>query len=297
MRSSSELLRAQYTVEFPDSFFAFWDFANEVGARGIALGDGPLDIRLSRAFDALKPDLDLRAFDPIRQSRYRLDLPEFFTMLHGETDGLHWGYYLDDPGDPSFLVAAYYHGDSFEIWPAGHDLLEALRAQLEQAHRDAWEYLEYDPAHAGVYEDRLGQLETIRDVLAPYESDRTTEQGAEYLAKYAVRRDMTASTRDGMGIVVPEDTYQPAERDARFEDGSYLPSAEEVRAYLTDGWDAMKEGHPGTALKVGKDLWVFPEHVEQAAALCDAAYAALGRPFLRSMLTQALELRALRASN
>ncbi len=292
MSSPADLLRAHYTVGFPNSFFDFWDFASRLAERGIQLDDSPLGIKLGRAFDAFEPGLDRDSFDPVRESRYPLDPPEFFTMLHGDTDGLHWGYYLDDPEDPDFLVAAYYHGDAYEIWPAGRNLFEAVRAHLEQAHRDALEYVEYDPEHEDVYEERLDQLEMIRSLLTSYEGGSRTEEGTDYLAKYIVTRDMTAPTRDGMGIVVPSDTYRAPQGSLRLEEGSSRPSAEEIGSYLTEGWGAMRAGYPGTALKVAKDLWVFSEHFEDTSKLCDEAYAALERPFLRRMLTLARESRS-----
>ena len=41
-----------------------------------------------------------------------LDPPEFFTVLLGNVDRLHWGLYLDDPADEGRgCVASYYAND------------------------------------------------------------------------------------------------------------------------------------------------------------------------------------------
>ena len=70
--------------------------------------------------------------------RYYNDPPEFFTLLLGDMDGLHWGYYLDDSATQSGCVASYYTNDAFELMPDGDTLFEALRLDLEQRTAIVW---------------------------------------------------------------------------------------------------------------------------------------------------------------
>ena len=51
--------------------------------------------------------------------RYDRDLPEFFTCLHGDTDGLHWGLLWDEPVHGFRGAASYYKkvGDAIQRPP------------------------------------------------------------------------------------------------------------------------------------------------------------------------------------
>ena len=82
---------------------------------------GPFEV-LSGRFDGRSPRLS-----PLLHWRYYLDPPEFFTVLAGNVDRLHYGYYLDDPADGRGCVASYYADDAFELSADGDDLFEAVR--------------------------------------------------------------------------------------------------------------------------------------------------------------------------
>ncbi len=109
---------------------------------------------LSGRFDGRSPRLS-----PLLHWRYHLDPPEFFTVLLGNVDRLHWGCYLDDPADGRGCVASYYADDAFELSADGDDLFQAVRLELEAQHHDCEEYLGEDPEHAADYEARLERLD------------------------------------------------------------------------------------------------------------------------------------------
>ena len=78
-------------------------------------------------------------------TRYYDDPPEFFTVFSGDTDGLHWGYWFDDPDNsPSCCVAEYFSRDAFELTEDGETLFEAFRLQLEGHYETTLEYMEAD---------------------------------------------------------------------------------------------------------------------------------------------------------
>ena len=62
-----------------------------VGYRKRELTLNPFEVLAGR-FDGRVPRNSL-----LLHWRYYDDPPEFFTVLAGGTDGLHWGYFLDDP--------------------------------------------------------------------------------------------------------------------------------------------------------------------------------------------------------
>ncbi len=239
---------------------------------------------LSGRFDGRSPRLSA-----LLHWRYYLDPPEFFTVLLGNVDRLHWGLFLDDPADGSGRVASYYANDVFELSSDGDDLFQAVRLELEAQHHDCEEYLGEDPEHAEEYEVRLARLEALRRMVKEYGTADRPDRGDAYGERYrsALTRNMAVvtPTRDGMGVVAPPATYRPLSlpdkklRSLLRKQDDPLPVVEEARR-------ALRDGYPATALKLGKDLW--PLHgerkTEYAYELLDAAYQALGREVLRRVL-------------
>src|SRR5690348_14784047 len=94
-------LERRYGLQFPDSFFAFYEFACAHSALLEVLGRDLMGMALTGR-DLMGPFDFLRASalpegDPLIDARYYNDPPEFLTVAFGRTDGLHWGYYIDDP--------------------------------------------------------------------------------------------------------------------------------------------------------------------------------------------------------
>lgn len=288
-----EFLRRHCGFDFPDDLFRFWEFANRLRPLEplAALGDvgvqlaGPFDVLAGR-FDRRTPRLSL-----LLHSRYRDDPPEFFTALLGDADGLHWGYYLDDPAARSACVASYYAEESFELMTDGFTLFEALRLHVEQRHRDCFEYREFDPGHARDYDATLAELAELRAKLQRYETGDRPEIGEEYTEKYVAERrrakQVVARTLDGMGVVAPRELYRPLSlKDKKL--WKVLWSEDDPAALVEEARQALHDGVPATALKLGKDLWAVggERHTEYAYQLLDAAYAALGRSVLREVLRE-----------
>ncbi len=287
-----QVLDAAYGLPFPDGFFAFWAFTGELAAHGVPLEQSVLQIRLGSAFDVCRPDFEPADYQPLWTSRYAFDPPEFVTLLHGATDGLHWGYYVDEPATPAFPVAAYYHRDAVAISVAGNDLFEACRAHLEASERDSAHYLAAEPAAAATYRQQREQVAAIRAVLTRYATGDRPETGTAYLDRYGLVRRPTAPTRDGMGILVPPDTYRPLVEPDPYQDWDYVPTADEVAGQAQAARGALAAGFAGTVLKLGKDLWAYRQYGATAAGLLDEAYAALDRPVLGHWLAVAHAFRA-----
>jgi hypothetical protein len=266
----------------------FAEFADEAGS---SLAAGPLGIRLGVAFDAFKPGTDPSAYDPVPASRYLLDPPELLTVLHGDTDGLHWGYFVDDPGEPEPGVAATYANDAYAIYPAGDTLVEAVRKILEERYRDALDHVESDPAFGDVYAEQLRVLDGLRSLLTKHGTGERRETGLGYLERYPVVRHPDLPTVDGMGVVAPDAGDYWIDDADRFEGGQPPAPLEERRAYCAEGRRALEAGDAGTALKVGRDLWPFADQLDDVCRLLDHAYAALDRPYLRQTLETACAQR------
>ena len=67
---------------------------------------------------------------------------------------------------------------------------------------------------------------------------------------------------------------------------------EEVEGLMAEATASMKKGYPGSALKLGHDLWVWAREYPVVYDLLDAAYDALDRQPLRQRLKIAKEYRA-----
>jgi Uncharacterised conserved protein (DUF2228) len=272
-----KILSRSFGFEFPADLFRFHEFLQELSRRGLSLAADPVNIGLANVFNAFREgaaDEDPEAFE----TRYHKDPPEFITLLTGDTDGLHWGYYVDDPTFNSFPVAHYYQNDAFELTIAA-DLFEAVADHLKGLYRTTEEYLETDSASAPAYRQDLQRLDAVWEILEPY---RTHEEAHRYV---------TAPTRDGMGIIVPTDQYRPLQEQDWFQEPLYLPTRDEVRSFRQAALEALRDGYPGTALKLGKDLWDYPAFFDFSCELLEQAYPALDRPLLKKRFDQIREFR------
>jgi hypothetical protein len=293
-----ERLRALYGFDFPDDLFRFWEFANRLRPLEPLMAlEEVCHIRLCGPFEVLAGRFDHRTprYSPLLHWRFYNDPPEFFTVLMGDIDGLHWGYYLDDPATGTGCVASYYNNDSFELMTDGESLFEALRLDLEQRYRDCMDYQEDATKDAGNYnaaryEDALAALAQLRREVQRYKTGDRLEVGEEYVEKYIAEprraKRVVARTHEGMGIVAPRELYRPLSlKDKQlwkvlWDDDPAAPVEEARRA--------LRDGFPATALKLGKDLWAVggERHTEYAYELLDAAYATLGRGVLREVLRE-----------
>jgi hypothetical protein len=79
----------------------------------------------------VRDGLDVRLND-----RFRFDPPELVTVAFGDSDGLHYGLWYDDPAELPSFVAANYARDSAECWRGETSVIQTLRAELEQRAAD-----------------------------------------------------------------------------------------------------------------------------------------------------------------
>ncbi len=280
-------LEASYGFAFPEDLYAFHDLLRTNAGLCAAL--------------ELVPEGPLAALagDRSPAGRYYNDPPELVTVLGGHTDGLHWGYWFDHPGKLEPVVVSCHANDAFELTVDGATLFEAVRAHLEALHRDAEEYARDDVKHADAYRARLEAYATARAALAASSEllRKRREVGGKYLDKHVhttkprTRRRPVAATRSKIGIVVEAKQYRPLARKDEFQGWSYLPQPAEVSRLVAAAREATEAGFPGTALKLGHDLWIYQDHQQSAYEMLELAYGALGRDLLRPPLARAIAFR------
>ncbi len=269
MAKSRKAVAAAYGVPFPDDLFAFHEFMRAEPKRCKELGlsvDGPLALLANKERHP-------------RDDRFFNDPPEFFTVLRGPADGLHWGYWFDQPGELKPVVVSYGASDAFEIRLEGATLFEAIRKYIEMSDPNA-------PDRAAARE-ALGRY-------APAIGKRR-EIGAAYLKKYgdAAIRKVTVQTRSRIGLVVDKKRYRPLGKRDPFtkKGGDYWPKGADVKRFVTDARKAAADGFPGTALKLGHDLWGYRDHHAASHEMLGLAYSALGRDTLKAQLARAIAYR------
>jgi hypothetical protein len=178
---------AEYGFDFPADFHLFWEFCSRLSPLeplraledvGIVLV-GPFEVLAGR-FDGRVPRHSL-----LLHWRYYDDPPEFFTVLAGDSDGLHWGYFLDDPDRGAGCVASYYARDAYELETDGDTLFEAVRLHLEYVHRDTEDYRAAHPDRAEAYDARLNTLARLRGQLMKYATGDRPAVGEEYTEHFA----------------------------------------------------------------------------------------------------------------
>ena len=294
--TAAELLREAYGFDFPDEIHAVWDLAQELSpTRGCDAfwGDDSLGVGLVGPFDVLsgkygrkRPKLPMAL-----HWRYTMDLPELFTVAHGDSDGLHFGYWFDQELGESGWIASYYANDAYELSVPGRTLFEALRDELESRFAGALDGVEDEPDELAAHAKNLTALTRLREKLMTYGTGDRPEIGVTYTQIHDLRglrrRLAVAPSREGMGVVAPHASFSPI-------DGApaALKAARRRRALVEQVIEGAAAGLGGTALWLGRELWA-QGHDAEAYATLDAAYAALGRPGHRAVLAAHAENRRL----
>ncbi len=171
-----------------------------------------------------------------------------------------------------------------------HDnLFDAVRLELEAAHDNCEEDRRSLPEQAARYEAQLAVLDRLRHAIRQLATADRPEQGTLYVNTYQGRaaRNATvvARTPEGMGVLAPPETYRPLSLpDKKLR--SLLCKQDNPAAVVEEARQALRDGFPATALKLGKELWPLggKRKTQYAYELLDAAYAALGREVLRQVL-------------
>jgi hypothetical protein len=290
MLMPSQRLHDVYEFAFPDDFFDFRDF---LGGLPPGILAEACDMQPAYPFDVAdgRPPKDYPE-QPLWQDRYYHDLPEFITLFKGTTDGLHWGYFVDAPGEYPPVVAHYWHSDTFQHTIDGDTVFEAVRWQVELSERCFLEMADETPEEADYCRRRLEQLAVIRDALArSWKADRP-ETGDDYLNAFggSAWRTPVAPTWSQLGIVLPPEQYRPLFADP-FRGSFVEPMRPEIEGLAEQAMRFLAEGFPGAALKLGHDLWGWADEFPECYALLDAAYVALGREPLRNLLAAAHSFR------
>jgi Leucine-rich repeat (LRR) protein len=256
-----------YGFAFPPDLERFWAIAK---AHEDALHDA--NVRLVGPFAILTKAEPAKDLD-----RWAADPPELFTVAEGDTDGLHWGYVLHEPGAAPGYVAQFYSRDGYPIEPYGRTLAHAMHRHVSAVASDMHDELAEIRA---VGEDHrelarsIARLEALEKALAK-ELGSKEKKTALHGPKEPV------PTLDGLGVRAPKSALSSPRLDPKKLQAA-LRQPKSLASWLERGHLLIAQKKAGTALQIARDaLAILPTKDQDAAVLLAiSAYEALGRPQL-----------------
>ncbi|MEZ4448138.1 MAG: DUF2228 domain-containing protein [Nannocystaceae bacterium] len=250
------------------TFAAFWrslDPLERAGAEHLGRSPGGIMIWFEDGGLArrTRDGLDARL-----ECRFRCDPPELVTVMWGDSDGLHYGLWYDDPADPPTGVAHNYARDSAETWRDEEPtplrvLLAQAQAQIDDPYRD-------EPAPLSLF--------AVRDALLRFEAaDRRALAEDPPADRWLdAPRIPTLGT---FGPALPPEAGTIRVGDPHERLPIWRTQPQRTAKWIASALRECAEGRPAAALTFGLDLhWLDREEDREAALeLMVAAYEALGR--------------------
>jgi Uncharacterised conserved protein (DUF2228) len=275
---SRELLRELYGFEFPDNLFYFHDFLNGIDPREAGETFEALSMSRTGLLQVLAlPEGQLRALRPaypmVLHWRFYRDLPEFFTCLHGDTDGLHWGLLLDRPEEGFKGAASYYNNDADTI-QVYTSLFDALLAHLDWRLASIKEMIEYEPEEEPSYRRKEQLLIGLQERAVRYISENNIQLDEG--------RGNGIESDTGLDLLAPDGGTEPPSIFA----GHVMKEPAEIKAVVRQALADCERGEPLAAFSLGRSLhyWAGRNYAPAAYELLRTAYVALGRSALVRVL-------------
>jgi hypothetical protein len=213
IRSSRAAITKAYGFDFPADLYRFWKITTKHGDALFECG-----VRLSGPFAILAGG----KLDP--EHRWPGDPPEFFTVAEGNTDGLHWGYVLHEPGVAPGYVTHFYAREGYPIEGGSptltHAIFEHVRAIREQMEEDLGAIKAIDEDDDELAQ-RIACVKKLEAVLRK-------EVGR---AKRFKPKKESLPTLDGLGVRAPRGPLAKDLQKAR-DELARLPTEKQDRAVL-----------------------------------------------------------------
>jgi hypothetical protein len=282
-------LHELYGIEFPDSLFFLHEFLQTYpqGEKADALGSlGIHPTGLLQVLGRIVEGQDTSTIKPIiLHYRYYRDLPEFFTCLHGDTDGLHWGLLWDEPVLGFRGAASYYNNDGDHI-RVHRGLFDALLRRVNERLESAEEMIRDDPENEQEYRKRATAIDRMKGRLL------------EFVNRHGVRfndlRPSGIESDTGLDLVIGEKYLGRAvDETPRPSKHWQALSPERVKELLSE----CRRGRVVPAMQAGRSLWYWAgrEYSSDAYKLLRAGYARLERPELIKILDVHYENRDMKS--
>lgn len=253
---------------------ALFDSLSELESQGFSyLGRRPAGITKYFRDGALER-ATIDGLDPRLEWRFRCDPPEMVSILHGDSDGLHYGMFFDDPKElPAGIVHNYARDSAETVFDEARTGIGLLLAEAQGRFDQAEEYGDERPPLS---------LWAARAALRAFSDadERALREDGE-VPNVRARREMLLG---GVSAVLPAGAYtnkkKPTleQREAEYK----RKGSKKLAAWLREARDEMAAGKPAFAYTLGRELHWFDSdaHRDEGAALLIGAYEALGRKAL-----------------
>lgn len=272
--AAAERMKEVYGLRLPRyvaTFAGFWRSLDDYEKKGLDhLGRSPGGIMVWFEDTGLTRKTRDN-LDPRLECRFRKDPPELVTLMWGDSDGLHYGLWYDDPADLPTYIAHNYARDSSETWrDRAHTPLGLLLERAEERIRNA-----------------DGDEAAPLSVIAVHEALKWFVQAdAQALAQDSpAKRWLTATRIPSIGTFgpgLPPKSGTIKEKDTHKRLGVWRNNTKVARQWMEAAKADCAKGKPAAALTYGLDLlWVDDDkHRKEGEDLLLMAYEKLGRQAL-----------------
>ena len=215
------------------------------------------------------------------ESRFRCDPPEFVTIMHGDSDGLHYGLWYDDSAGLPTGIASNYARDSAETSLRPGTPLDQLRHELQDRITDPHGYYSGEDSAS-----KLGWQALFWALTWFEEAERQAIEADGGLPPWpGEERDYILA---GPAPLLPPQAgdprtgYAPVDRRSQ----AYRERAPQVLDWIEEADAELEAGRPAFALTLGRELHWFDadEYREDSLRLMCAAYRMLGRDALAEIV-------------
>lgn len=225
--------------------------------------------------------------DPRLDVRFRRDPPELVTVVWGDSDGLHFGLWYDDPGELPSCIAANYARDDAETYTTGSvTLREMVLERMDDLYLD-----ETDAPLAA-----MAALRRALEDFAEADAEALRADGPirhREATRYPWTGGLSGALPPGSGV----ETLDMSHAANRLRYPVYRSDPDTVRVWIQEARNALDAGRPAHAMMLGRELhWVDHEAFrDDARDLLIAAYEALDRQALADIVRVHYRHRDLRS--
>lgn len=246
------------------AFFASLDAEERYALDRLVSPFGVLEYFADGGLDRIARD----GIDERLDCRFRRDPAELVNVLSGNSDGLHFGLWHDDPADVPTFIAYNWARDSAETWTHGY--LSVVGQIYDWVQRAAGD----DPSGA----NRYAPLEPVFDWFATVDAEAVAADG---------ERRWSGASRTPCAISIGA-ALPSGSGDARADGSLRIEGAEadEIREWATTALAEAAAGRPAYALSLGAEMhWRDrPEWQDTARDLLESGYRAAGRDALAEIV-------------
>ncbi len=246
-------------------FDAFCRSLSEVEQNGLnIMGMSPSGIMRWFDDDGLSMET-IDGLDPRLDQRYHGDPPELVTIINGDTDGLHFGLWYEDPACfPSFIVRNYAR-DSAWTFSTGCITARELLAQ------EVAEFRSHNPA--------VQEVRELQIALEWFLGADTFALEIDGLSNDAKKDSIECV--GGCCPALPRGSGNPrcSSKDVDRRQEAYEKNDPVIKTWIANARKELDENKPAFAFIIGRELFWYgsDDYRDEGLELLEAAYKKLDR--------------------